>query len=568
MMGHSEARAFRRLRWRQALNHVRSLWQEHPLRLATPVASTTVLALMVFGFSWAGFREIERHRATFAGPLIASLFDVLFSALGAMLLISTGIILYASLFTSAEARFLLSTPAAASRIFASKFQSAAAFSSFGFIVLGFPILVAYGLVARVSPWYLFLLPVFLVGFSLLPAALSSIACLVLMRLPRGRRTTTLVVLGSALMIVVGIWLHRVGTSTRQALATAHPDAVHAVIGHFSLASHPLQPGRWLTAGLLAAARGEIGPSLRLLALLWGAGLATYGLTVFLSAHTYRAAYNEAAGGGRHRSRFGGYGLDRIMELLVGYLDRPTRLLVVKDFRGFRRDPSQWVLLVVFALMLALGAGNFRSFTTRAPDGLDLSLIGLAQLAGTAVLLCAGLSRFIFPLVSLEGRRFWILGLMPIGRRQILTGKFAFAATCSALAGLVIVVGSELLLGLPGPTVFVHAITIASVAIGLSGLNVGLGACLANFRETDASRIVVGPNGTINMVIGLLFLTITTAVMAGPLHAAALLDRLTPSDAPTLPPWIYAGLPIGLILTVGAAWISLRLGRRALEQAEF
>ncbi|MFN0128080.1 MAG: putative ABC transporter permease subunit [Verrucomicrobiales bacterium] len=568
MMGHPETRAFRRLRWRQALNHVRSLWQEHPLRLATPVASTTVLALMVFGFSWAGFREIERHRATFAGSLIASLFDVLFSALGAMLLISTGIILYASLFTSAEARFLLSTPAAAWRIFATKFQSAAAFSSFGFIVLGFPILVAYGLVAQVSLWYLFLLPVFLVGFSLLPAALSSIACLLLMRLPRRHRAMTLGVLGSVLMIVVGVWLHRVGTSTRQAIAAANPDAVRAVIGHFSLTSHPMQPGRWMTAGLLAAARGEIGPSLRWLALLWGAGLAAYGLALHLSARTYRAAYHETAGGGRRRGRLGGHWLDRIMGMLVRYLDRPTRLLVVKDFRSFRRDPSQWALLVVFALMLALGAGNLRSFTTRIPDGFDLSLIGLAQLAGTAVLLCAGLSRFIFPLVSLEGRRFWILGLMPIGRRQILAGKFAFAATCSTLAGLVIVVGSELLLGLPGPTVFVHAITIASVAIGLSGLNVGLGACLANFRETDASRIVVGPNGTINMVIGLLFLTVATVVMAGPLHAAFMLDHRTPSDSLIPPPWIYAGLPIGLTLSAGAAWIPLRLGRRALEQAEF
>jgi ABC-2 type transport system permease protein len=562
------SRAFHRLRRRQLRNHLYSLWQDHPLRLATPVATTSVLALMVFGLSLAGFHELERHRTSFSGTLVAGLFEVLFSALGGMLLLSTGIILYASLFTSPEARFLLATPAPAARIFASKFQAAAAFSSLGFIVLGFPILVAYGLIARVSPWYLVLLPVFLTGFALLPAALSSIGCLLLMRLRPRHRRTSLMLLGTMLLTVIGFWLHQVGVSTRHAITVAHPDALRALAGHFSLAAHPLLPGRWMTDGLMAAAGGEAGPTVRALALLWGSGLAAYGLAVHLSTRVYRAAYDRASGGRRRNRRAGGHRADQIMEWLVGYLAKPTRVLVVKDFRSFRRDPSQWAILIVFALMLALGAANFRSFTARAPEGLDLSLIGLANLAGTAVLLCAGLSRFVFPLISLEGRRFWILGLMPIGRRQILTGTFAFAATCSVLAGLLIVVGSECLLGLPPIAILIHAITIICLAIGLSGLNVGLGAGLANFRETDPSRIVVGPGGTINMVVGLLFLTVTLVIMAGPLHAATVLHHWEKSPDASPPPWIFAGLPIGLALATLAATLPLRLGRIALEKAEF
>lgn len=568
MRVNSQTRAFRRLRWRQTRNHVRSLWREHPLRLATPVATTSVLALMVFGLSLAGFHELGRHQAPFSGSLIAGLFEVLFSALGGMLLLSTGIILYAGLFTSPEARFLLTSPASAARIFVSKFQAAAAFSSFGFVVLGFPILVAYGLVARVSAWYLVLLPAFLTGFALLPAALSSIACLLLMSLRPRHRRSFLIVLGTVLLAVIGFWLHRVGLSTRHAITVAHPDALRALAGHFTLASHPLLPGRWMTDGLLAAARGEIVPAARALALLWGTGLVTCAAAVALSTRVYRTAYDRASDGRRRKHRISGHWIDRAMAGLVGYLDTPTRLLVVKDFRSFRRDPSQWGLLVVFALMLALGAANFRSFTTRAPQGVDLSVIGLANLAGTAVLLCAGLSRFVFPLISLEGRRFWILGLMPIGRRQILAGTFAFAATCSTLAGLAIVVGSECLLGLPPVAILIHALTITSLALGLSGLNVGLGACLAQFRETDPSRIVVGPAGTINMVIGLLFLTVTLALMAGPLHAATVLRHWQHSPASPPPLWIFAGLPVGITLSGLAVFLPLRLGRKALEQAEF
>ena len=54
-----------------------------------------------------------------------------------------------------------------------------------------------------------------------------------------------------------------------------------------------------------------------------------------------------------------------MEALVFYLDQPTRVLVVKDFRTFRRDPTQWVLLIIFGGLMLLGASNFRQYL-RAP----------------------------------------------------------------------------------------------------------------------------------------------------------------------------------------------------------
>ena len=40
--------------------------------------------------------------------------------------------------------------------------------------------------------------------------------------------------------------------------------------------------------------------------------------------------------------------------LVFYLDQPTRMLVVKDFRTFRRDPTQWVLLASSAACCCSG----------------------------------------------------------------------------------------------------------------------------------------------------------------------------------------------------------------------
>jgi ABC-2 type transport system permease protein len=238
--------------------------------------------------------------------------------------------------------------------------------------------------------------------------------------------------------------------------------------------------------------------------------------------------------------------------------------VVKDFRTFRRDPTQWALLILFGVLILVGAGNFRQAFGANLDRMDKYVISLMFLCGVSVLLCAGLSRFIFPLISLEGRKFWILGLTPVNRGQLLFGKFAFAATGSVLFTTLVILGSDMLLGLSVEAVVLHALAVVVVALGLSALNVGLGAYLPNFRETDPSKIVAGFGGTVNMVVGLMFLVVVIGLMVVPFHVAA----LAKSRGGVVSPWVYAGVPVGVLLGVLAVWLPLRAGRRALDRMEF
>jgi ABC-2 type transport system permease protein len=182
-------------------------------------------------------------------------------------------------------------------------------------------------------------------------------------------------------------------------------------------------------------------------------------------------------------------------------------------------------------------------------------------------LCAGLSRFVFPLISLEGRKFWILGLTPVSRDQILRGKFAFAATGSLVVAEVLILVSDALLGLPWEGLLLHAVAVAIIAVGLSALNVGLGAYLPTFRETDPSKIVVGFGGTVNMVIGLAFLVGVIGSMVVPFHVAQLAKGAT-AGAASVSPWVYAGIPVGLILGTLAIVLPLRAGAKSLREMEF
>src|SRR5207302_1912496 len=88
-------------------------------------------------------------------------------------------------------------------IFAHKFQSAVGFSSWAFVLLGSPILIAYGLeIEGGAPWYFFaVMPLFFLGFVLLPGSLGALSALLMVNfLPRRRKQ----ILASVIALVAGL----------------------------------------------------------------------------------------------------------------------------------------------------------------------------------------------------------------------------------------------------------------------------------------------------------------------------------------------------------------------------
>ena len=561
----TQAAIFRRLRYLLVRNGLSSALVNGKIRLFTMVATSLLVAAFVFAVSLYGANYLTQSQVPVKGLIVGGLFDTLFFTLGVMLVFSTGVILYASLFTAPEARFLLSTPARADRVFATKFQAAVGFSSWAFLILGVPVLVAYGLAAGVPLYYYGLLPLYLLGFVLLPGALSSLLALLFVRYAPRNRKQTLVWVGVVAVILLGVWLARVGTAARASLMSPKKNEVEGLINQFAFLSHPAAPSHWATEGVMSAARDDLTGALIPLALLWSNGLLVYLVAALAAKRLYRSAFDRASGSGGRKRVHRGTLADRVMAATVFYLDAPTRTLIVKDFRTFRRDPTQWVLLAIFGGLLVVGAANFRQVAKSDLASLDRYALSLINVSATAVLMCAGLSRFIFPLMSLEGRKFWILGLVPVSRDQILRGKFAFAATLSTGLALALILVSDAMIELPAAAALVHALTVVCAAVGLSGINVGLGAYLPNFRETDPSKIVVGFGGTVNMVVGLGFVLLVVGLMTGPVHAGAVVAKLRGGAAPG---WVYAGLLPGLLATGVAVVVPLRVGARALRATEF
>ena len=119
--------------------------------------------------------------------------------------------------------------------------------------------------------------------------------------------------------------------------------------------------------------------------------------------------------------------------------------------------------MIFTGLLTLYFTNTRHFYQQDFGKPYKNGISLLNLASTGLLMCAYTGRFIYPMLSLEGRKFWILGLLPLQRERLLYGKFAFSATGALVIAEFLILFSDYMMEMPAAAVVLHALTVAVLA---------------------------------------------------------------------------------------------------------
>ena len=152
---------------------------------------------------------------------------------------------------------LLTLPARTERVFLHKFQEAVLLSSWGFVLLGSPMLLAYGVVAE-APWYYYamLLP-FLVAFVYIPAAIGAILCLLVVQ------RTAAAGCSVARRLACLRWRRCTGWIVWSLMAGPENDLLtpgwfQEILGRLQIHRERLLPSWWLSTGLLEAARRASG----------------------------------------------------------------------------------------------------------------------------------------------------------------------------------------------------------------------------------------------------------------------------------------------------------------------
>lgn len=568
-----EAALLGRLRGLIAWHTIASMLAESRLRVTLVVTLSVVFWAALYGLFHEGFTFLDSIHA----EVISLLFNAFFSSLMVMLVFSTGILLYGSLYRSPEARLLLTLPTRSEMVVAHKFQEALWFSSWGFVLLGSPMLVAYGVV-RGAPWtyYLLLLPLML-SFVVIPATLGAIAAIALVAWAPQVRTHAL----SAAVIVAIVAAGWLGWSLVPRPPAGGVTGVwfEEMLGRLAVTEQKFLPSWWLASGLIEAARGGDEPELRLAA-LWEA-------VKFLAVLTSNAMLLQLVCGQAARSWYR-LGFSQLVAELparrqrrIAWIDevlsgagtaagRPLRLLLVKDLRLFRRDVAQWSQFLIFFGLLGLYFWNLRAFNYNTAYAAMVSFLNLA-VAG--LILSTFTTRFVFPMISLEGRRFWILGLLPVARDQIVWSKFLFSFCGGLLPCCGLVYLSDSMLGVSAWLIAIHEVCCVMLCAGLSGIAVGLGARMPDLRESSPAKISAGFGGTLCLVISALYIMLLVVVAAVPTHLSMATSTFGGAGRRGLVGWacspagFAASLSCVVALGLVATFVPLSLGIRSFRRLE-
>lgn len=523
--------------------------------------------LFVFGFACAFeialawiFHDGLRFLKALGGTgiiIIERLFALFFLAMGFMLVVSSVVASYATVFRSREIPYLLVRPFPFSVVVMYKFLESSVLSSWAFLFIIAPFIAAYAVLQNLSLGFALGTLVFSAPFLLLCSAIGTLFSLLSTRwFPRFSpwKAAAGLLLCAALILA---W-----TILRRTGARDAGFSLIAMVPGLRLANHPIMPSWWLTEGILSLERGRLSRALLFWCVLSSTAAMACSAVDTLGKRTFYAAWQRVDGrsGQVRRSPLL---LPRTLRVLKG-LPADVRAMLAKDIRIFLRDPMQWSQALIFFGLLALYFSNLRGFRYHLLPAAWQNVIVFLNVFSVSAVLCSLGSRFVYPQLSLEGQGFWILGLAPTGMRRILLTKFFAACAAMGSVSLVLMALSTAMLRAPVAMRVLGLALVACISAAVSGLSCGLGALFIDLKERNPAAIVSGFGGTLNLVLSLAFLLLVILPFGYLFHGQAL-GRL--SAAAVRHGAVLASLWL-CVLSIVSTVVPLVLGGRALVKKEF
>lgn len=557
-------------KFRMARHAIGSIRRESRLKVGVVSFSAVALWLGAFGCFVEGFLYLQKNFDMASGVGILSIADILMARLLAifalvlffMLMFSNVLVAFAALYRSEEVGYLLHTPLSSRTLFLARFFECVVFSSWASAYLGSPLILAYGLTSG-APWPFYLAAaLFYVPFVALPAAIGSIIAVIIVRLFPLLRGKALLAAG-LLAVAAVFWYLRSAFSAER---LAGENLITYLIDATRQTQSPLLPSYWASHGVLASAEGRYAESAFQFLLLLSHALLFVWLAVLAAQRFFYTGWSDLTASNGTRERRIGRGILGRLDLLLSGLKDPARSLVVKDVKLFWRDPAQWGQFVVFFGIMAVYVANLRNRAAGyAEQEHYRSWIACLNIGACSLILATLTSRFVFPLISLEGRRFWVLGLAPVTMRQIVRQKFWLSVATTSPFTLGLVILSCIMLRVDAIRFLLSVYSIAAANLTLAGLAVGLGSLYPNFHEDNPARIVSSMGGTLNLVLSVGYI----ALVVGAQTVVLQWDVLGKFAGPGLFRWVLAAVVLFVTaLSIAGARLPLWLGLKHLTNAEF
>ncbi len=495
-------------------------------------------------------------------PLLMRAIIITFVTLFAMLVVSNLITGIATMYRSAEIPFLLTRPISYRRVFLSQFTDNLAYSSWSLAVLGFPIVFAWGWVYDFSIFQTVFLTIFgLIPFVLIAAEVGVAALMALVFLARraSPRLVTLLVAVIILAVIVLTIRHRSSGLIFEGMARS--SHIERYIGTLSAeAQVPLTPPHWLASAMVDMHRGNFRQVLFLCGLLtltsivWLRWIAIWAETAYYSSWSvFNEIFSRSGRSGKAKSAF---------RFTKGLLPNPLNAMFLKDILQFTRNPSQWgqfLILVAFLLVYLINL-VYVSSKFNFDNPYWKALVVFLNFAFTGFILATLSVRFVFPLISLEGRGFWVVRSAPVSVNMLFWEKFFLAFAVFMILCQIIVFISSRVLEMPNVLLILTTVTIFLMGVALTGLAIGMGALFPDFEEESPMKIASTPGGVMTVIMSLVYVAVIVGIIGwaarGYSHGLlSMTERI-----------LKALIPVALIHAL-ILLVPVRLGRHSIQKRD-
>ena len=532
------------------------------LRLAAVIVTLLVIWLALLG----GFYRSFIFLGGFLGVgeiLIDRLIYLLALALFLMLIFSNAVISFQLHYKSRETDYLQTLPLPSSTVFWFLLLEAVFLSTWATLFLILPAALAYALTHQL-PFYSYLtFPLFGFGLAVISALLGSIAASLFIRWLCLRKKPRLIF--SFLFLLMLIFLlargRLSGSGTEAADRQTH--YINKLLKHTRATLNPLFPSFWAADGFLQGAKGRSSRSVGFLAVLLVNALFVWQIADFTSGGFYRRNRSLYQSRGKRARKEGSGRRKKPGISLLFFLPEPVRALLIKDAKLFIREPAQWIQAAILFGLLGIYIINIRNMPKNVYQPFWKNLITFFNLGATSLILATLTTRFVYPSLSLEGKKFWILGLAPLNRSRLFYIRFwsSFIGALIVTEGLMLL--SNHILEVSGEMTALSCGAVFFLALVLVSLAMGLGALFPDFKQDNAARIASGFGGTLNLILSLIYIALTVGSLALISH----LKIARPEAAGTFGDTFIA--LAGLILfSLLISLVFLKLGMRALRKLEF
>lgn len=522
-----------------------------------------VLIFLLFERVLGYFRSTE----VVGDILVAKLLMMLNLLFLALLVYSAVVVALSTLFLARDLDLLLTLPIPLKSIFQRKVSETMWNSSWMFLLFALPVYAAFVRTYDAPVWFLPLFGSALLPFIMVPVAAGIAIIFLVARLFPARRSRDAMFVGSIIFFAAIYLVVRF----MQPEKLVDPSSFKSAMGYIAslrTPSSPWLPSTWLSQFILYSLQGTWHEALFNLALLWSTGVASLILVSELAGWIYSGLLTKTQ---ETRLPSGGKGsLWMGLEKWMPSRSPALRAIMAKDIRVFLRDPSQWSQIILIGALIIAYLYNFHVLPRERFPISQFALeniVSFLNLGLCGFVLSAMAARFVYPLVSLEGRAYWIMRTSPVRSGRLFLSKFILGIVPTALLGLVLTVASNLILG---STVFMHVLSVATTlacSLFIVALALCFGILYPRFDVENAARISMGFGGLMYMITAIVTIGAVISLEAWPVYIV----YMAKYKDWTLSNWHWTGIAASFavaaaILAAGTT-VSLRIGLRRLATLE-